>query len=128
MVVLASVLVALLSSWPWLVEPSLRPGVPAPFTVRAPKAATVVDSDALDQRRSQLGPRTHVQVVDQRISRELEQRLERQLKAINRLAGAEQEQVAPFDLSDEERLWLNQLPPPELEQWEQQLRQVQAVA
>ena len=125
MVVLASVLVALLSSWPWLVEPSLRPGVPAPFTVRAPKAATVVDSDALDQRRSQLGPRTHVQVVDQRISRELEQRLERQLKAINRLAGAEQEQVAPFDLSDEERLWLNQLPPPELEQWEQQLRQAQ---
>lgn len=125
MVVLASVLVALLSSWPWLVEPSLRPGVPAPFTVRAPKAATVVDSDALDQRRSQLGPRTHVQVVDQRISRELEQRLERQLKAINRLAGAEQEQVAPFDLSDEERLWLNQLSPQQLGEWEQQLRQAQ---
>ena len=71
-IVLVSLLVTLLSSWPWLVEPSLRPGVPAPFTVRAPKAATVVDSDALEQRRSQLGPRTHVQVVDPRINRELE--------------------------------------------------------
>ena len=37
-VLVACLLVALLSSWPWLVEPSLRPGVPAPFTVRAPKA------------------------------------------------------------------------------------------
>ena len=70
-VLLAALLVAMVSSWPWLVEPSLRPGVPAPFTVRAPKAATVVDSDALEQRRSQLGPRTHVQVVDPRINREL---------------------------------------------------------
>jgi hypothetical protein len=43
-VALLCLLVALISSWPWLVEPSLRPGIPAPFTVRAPKAATVVDS------------------------------------------------------------------------------------
>jgi hypothetical protein len=102
-VLLIALLVALLSSWPWLVEPSLRPGVPAPFTVRAPKMATVVDSDALEQRRSQLGPRTHVQVVDPRINRELEQGLERQLQAIQTLASTNQEQVAPLDLSPEER-------------------------
>ena len=102
-VLLSCLLVALVSSWPWLVEPSLRPGVAAPFTLRAPKAATVVDSDALEQRRSQLGPRTHVQVVDPRINRELEQRLNRQLQAIERLANTGQEQVAPLALSPEER-------------------------
>ena len=121
-VLLAGLLVALVSSWPWLVEPSLRPGVPAPFTVQAPKAATVVDSDALEQRRSQLGPRSHVQVVDPRINRELEQRLARQLQAIQQLASDHQKQVAPLNLSPEERRWLSQLPPMELELWEQDLR------
>lgn len=124
-VLLVCALVALLSSWPWLVEPSLRPGVPAPFTVRAPKSATVVDTDALEQRRSQLGPRTHVQVVDERINRELEQRLERQLQAIRRLASSGRTVVAPLNLSLQERDWLTQLPPPELEFWEQQLRLAQ---
>jgi putative nucleotidyltransferase with HDIG domain len=119
------VLVALLSSWPWLVEPSLRPGIPAPFTARAPKAATVVDSDALDQRRTQLGPRTHVQVVNPRISQELEQRLDRQLQAITRLAGSRQEQVAPLNLTPQERDWLSQLPAAELDSWQADLRQVQ---
>ena len=122
-VVLAALLVAMVSSWPRLVEPSLRPGVPAPFTVRAPKAATVVDSDALEQRRSQLGPRTHVQVVDPRINRELEQRLERQLQAIQQLASTDQEQVAPLDLSPEERDWLANLPPARLKTWENNLRE-----
>ena len=124
-IVLVSLLVTLLSSWPWLVEPSLRPGVPAPFTVRAPKAATVVDSDALEQRRSQLGPRTHVQVVDPRINRELEQGLNRQLQAIQRLADTRQEQVAPLDLSPEERDWLASHPPRELNAWEDDLRRAQ---
>ena len=124
-VILVSLLVALLSSWPWLMEPSLRPGVPAPFTVRAPKAATVVDSDALEQRRSQLGPRTHVQVVDPRINRELEQRLERQLQAIQRLASSDQEQVAPLDLSPQERDWLMQQSRRGLQRWEDDLRRTQ---
>lgn len=124
-IVLVSLLVTLLSSWPWLVEPSLRPGVPAPFTVRAPKAATVVDSDALEQRRSQLGPRTHVQVVDPRINRELEQGLNRQLQAIQRLADTSQDQVAPLDLSPEERDWLASQPTRELNAWEDELRRAQ---
>ncbi|MFM2122745.1 MAG: hypothetical protein RLZZ589_1182 [Cyanobacteriota bacterium] len=124
-VLVGCLLVALLSSWPWLVEPSLRPGVPAPFTVRAPKAATVVDSDALEQRRSQLGPRTHVQVVDPRINRELEQRLARQLQAIERLANTGQEQVAPLALSPEERDWLMQLSRRRLGEWEENLRLAQ---
>ncbi|MFM2080112.1 MAG: hypothetical protein RLZZ219_794, partial [Cyanobacteriota bacterium] len=124
-VAIACLLVALLSSWPWLVEPSLRPGVPAPFTARAPKAATVVDSDALEQRRSQLGPRSHVQVVDPRINRDLEQRLERELQQITRVAEEPQDQVAPLDLTPQERQWLGGLAPPELAAWQQAVRAAQ---
>ena len=124
-VLLACVLVALVSSWPWLVEPSLRPGIPAPFTARAPKAARVVDSDALEQRRSQLGPRTHVQVVDPRLNQELQQRLERQLREINQIAAAPLRRVTPLELSPVERRWLTECTPEELAQWQQQLRLVQ---
>ncbi|MFY7695401.1 MAG: HD family phosphohydrolase, partial [Cyanobium sp.] len=61
-VVAASLLVALVSSWPWLVQPSLMPGVPSPFSVRAPREARVIDSAALEQRRSLIGARSDVQV------------------------------------------------------------------
>ena len=124
-VAVASLLVAMVSSWPWLVEPSLRPGVPAPFTVKAPKAATVVDSDALEQRRSQLGPRTHVQVVDPRINEELQERLDRQLQAIQQLTNTDQDQLAPVDLSPSEREWLAQQSPEDLAPWETELRLAQ---
>ena len=124
-VLVGCLLVALVSSWPWLVEPSLRPGIPAPFTVRAPKAATVVDSDALEQRRSQLGPRSHVQVVDPRINHDLEQRLERQLQAITRLSGSAQDRVPPLDLKPPERQWLETVSADELVNWQNQIRQAQ---
>ncbi|MFZ9849238.1 MAG: HDIG domain-containing metalloprotein [Vulcanococcus sp.] len=124
-VLLACVLVALVSSWPWLVEPSLRPGVAAPFTLRAPKAATVVDSEELEQRRTQLGPRSHVQVVDPRINHELEQRLERQLLSLTRLADAPKDQVAPLQLTPAERRWLSELPAAERSAWTAELRQAQ---
>ena len=61
---LLCVVVALVSSWPWLVEPDLRPGLAAPFDAVAPKDARVVDSEALEQRRSSLGSSTFVQVLD----------------------------------------------------------------
>jgi cyclic-di-AMP phosphodiesterase PgpH len=123
--VLVSLLVSLLTSWPWLLEPNLRPGIPAPFTLRAPKAATVVDSDALELRRSQLGPRSHVQVVDSRINRQLEQRLEHALVELSQLARSQPDRLAPLDISDRERSWLMALAPADLKHWEQQLRQAQ---
>ena len=79
---LVCALVALVASWPWLVEPSLRPGMAAPFTLRAPNAARVLDSDALEQRRQALVPRTTVQVVDGQTTRLLSQKLEQGLKAV----------------------------------------------
>ncbi len=43
-VMVACLLVGLLASWPWLVQPSLQPGMLAPFTARAPKTVSVVDA------------------------------------------------------------------------------------
>jgi cyclic-di-AMP phosphodiesterase PgpH len=122
---LACCLVALLSSWPWLVEPILRPGVPAPFSARAPRAATVVDSDALEQRRSQLGTRANVQVVDLQADLELRQRLERQLQELEQVAASSQERVAPLNLKPDEQAWLSAQGPGERAAWKQRLRLAQ---
>ena len=124
-VLLTCLLVALLSSWPWLVEPSLRPGLPAPFTVRAPKDITVMDSTALEERRNQMLPRTHVQVVDAQLSRRLQKHLDRHLEDVHRHLASQQPQVDPLNLSDSERQWLRSVSPTELLAWEQRLRQTQ---
>ncbi|MFN5695449.1 MAG: HDIG domain-containing metalloprotein [Cyanobacteriota bacterium] len=124
-VVLACLMVAFLSSWPWLVEPSLRPGLAAPFTVRAPRDARVIDSTALDQRRSQLGSRTQVQVVDEQANQELQRDLERRLLAVQAVVASSQPRVDPLNLTLEEREWLRTLQPEQLLAWEQQVRQAQ---
>jgi hypothetical protein len=124
-ILVMAALVALLTSWPSLVEPSLRPGIPSPFTVRAPKDATVVDTSALEQRRSLLGSNTHVHVADPLIDHALEQQLEGQLREVGRLAHTPQAGVGPVSLRPPERQWLDHLSTAELKQWQQQLRLAQ---
>ncbi|MCX5948598.1 MAG: HDIG domain-containing protein [Cyanobacteria bacterium] len=124
-VVLACLLVALLTSWPWLVEPSLRPGLTAPFTVRAPRDATVMDSAALEQRRSQLMPRTQVQVVDERASRQLQDELDRSLALVQQQRASQQPRVDALNLTAGERQWLQSLSPADLVGWERAVRQAQ---
>ncbi|MFM7268670.1 MAG: HDIG domain-containing metalloprotein [Cyanobium sp.] len=124
-VLLLCLLVALLTSWPLLVEPSLRPGVPAPFTVRAPADALVVDSVALERRRSQIGPRVQVQVVDERASRALEASLERRLEEVRGMRQRDQDRVDSLNLTAEEGRWLGSLQPVELLVWERAVRQAQ---
>ncbi|MEB3270366.1 MAG: HDIG domain-containing protein [Synechococcus sp.] len=124
-VVSGCLLVALLSSWPWLVEPSLRPGVVAPFTVRAPRAATVVDSTALEQRRSQMVPRTSVQVIDARASEQLMTELEHTLSQLRRQRDSAQPRIDPLNLTGDERRWIRGLDPIVLASWEQAVRTVQ---
>jgi len=100
-------LVAVVSSWPWLAEPNLRPGLPAPFDSVAPKDALVVDSEALEQRRSSLVPRTFVQVIDRKESQRLRERLERQLNELDRVARSnDADRVGPVNLSPAEQIWL----------------------
>ncbi len=124
-VLVACLLVALLSSWPWLVEPSLRPGVPAPISARAPEAATVIDSEALERRRSQLGTRTTVQVVDPAANQALQERLARQLQELEQVARSPQDRVGPLNLTPAEQAWLVSRTPEELNDWKLTLRVAQ---
>ena len=124
-VILLCLLVSLLTSWPLLVEPSLRPGLPAPFTVRAPADALVVDSEALERRRSQIGPRVQVQVVDERASQALEAALERRLEEVRVQRQRNQDRVDSLNLTAEEGRWLGSLQPVELLVWERAVRQAQ---
>jgi putative nucleotidyltransferase with HDIG domain len=122
---LSSLVVALLSSWPWLVEPSLRPGLPAPFTVTAPRDSRVIDSDALERRRSQLGARTQVQVVDEAFNLELQSELEQRLAKVRQRSGTDTHLLDSLNLTEAERTWLSRLSPAELLGWERAVRQAQ---
>ncbi len=124
-VLLVCLLVAVLSSWPWLVEPSLRPGVPAPSTARAPRAATVIDSEALEQRSSQLGTRTQVLVVDPAADQQLQERLERQFQELEQVAGSSADRVAPLQLTAAQQAWLLSRTPEELNDWKLTVRVAQ---
>ena len=124
-VVLAAVLVALVTSWPWLLRPNLSPGVPAPFSARAPREARVIDSAALEQRRSVMGARSQVQVVDETASSALQDALDRLLKQLQQQISSSQPRLDPFNLSAAERAWLLRLSPQELLTWQQAVQQAQ---
>jgi len=121
---LVCLLAALLASWPLLVEPSITAGMPAPFTARAPKAARVVDSTALEERRLQLLPRTAVQVVDQQASQELQRRLDASLAQLQQLRR-QGTALMPTTLTQAEQTWLLSRDPTQLASWERELRQAQ---
>jgi putative nucleotidyltransferase with HDIG domain len=124
-VLLVCALVALVASWPWLVEPSLRPGMAAPFTARAPKAARVVDSTALEERRQEMVPRTTVQVVDGQANRQLGLELEKGLRAVELQANSPQPRVEAVTITAEERTWLRSVGAAELAAWGREVRQAQ---
>jgi putative nucleotidyltransferase with HDIG domain len=125
LLVLGCMLVGLLSAWPWLMQPTLRPGVPAPFEVRAPRNSTVVDSEALQQRRSQLGPSIQVQISDAGASRQLQERLERLLQELLSSSSGNEKQLPPVNLTPAEILFLKESTPQILQNWAQELRQAQ---
>ena len=124
-VLLLCTVMSLMASWPWLVEPNLKAGMPAPFTARAPKAARVIDSTALEERREQMLHRTTVQVVDQQLSSGLMRELEAKLQTVAQLAAQTPTQVQAISLSPREREWLQGLSPLALTQWEHEVLQAQ---
>jgi putative nucleotidyltransferase with HDIG domain len=125
LVLLLCLLIALLFSWPWLVEPNLRPGMPAPFTARAPADATVIDSAVLEQRRSQMLPRSQIQVVDPKADEVLEEQLEQRLQTVRQRVASDQPRPDSLNLTEDERLWLKGLTPAQLVGWERSLRKAQ---
>ena len=115
--------VAMASSLPWLVEPSLQPGDLAPFDARAPKAALVRDSTALEQRRSTLVARSVVQVIDADQTRELMLRVERQLSQLQQITDSgSSARVGPVNLTADEQEWLKQRTDQQRLAWDNQVR------
>jgi len=124
-VLLACLGVGLISAWPWLVQPSLRPGLPAPFEIRAPQDASVVDSEALAQRRSQLGPRIQVQITDQNATTKLERRLKRMLAELLNSRTAGEMRLTPIAITAEDEAFLLTQTPQQLQQWKLAVEQAQ---
>ena len=115
--------VAMASSLPWLVEPNLQPGDLAPFDARAPKAALVRDSTALEQRRSTLVARSVVQVIDADQTRELMLRVERQLSQLQQITDSgSSARVGPMNLTADEQEWLKQRTDQQRLAWDNQVR------
>ncbi|MFO0040255.1 MAG: HDIG domain-containing metalloprotein [Synechococcaceae cyanobacterium] len=125
MVLLACLLVALHSSWPWRVEPSVRVGEIARGTVVAPRDASVWDSSAFEERRRRMLSRTLVQVVDEGASRQRQDDLERRLAVVQEQLASPAARIDPLNLSATERRWLESLEPAQRLAWEQAVRQTQ---
>ena len=125
LVLVACLLVALLSSWPWLVEPSVRVGEAARETVLAPRDASVWDSNAFEERRRRMLSRTQVQVVDETTSRRLQGDLEQRLLVAQEQLASPAARIDPLNLSAAERRWLESLAPAQRLAWEQAVRQAQ---
>ena len=122
-VLLLCLAVAMASSLPWLLEPNLQPGDLAPFDARAPRAALVRDSTALEQRRSTLVARSVVQVIDPEQTRELMLRLERQLSQLQQITDSRQgARVGPVNLAAAEQVWLEHRTDQQRLAWDQQVR------
>ncbi len=105
--ILTSVLVALISSWQWLGQPDVRPGTPAHFDSFAPIDAVVEDSEALQQKRSDLVSRTFVQVIDDVQSSVLKKKLNQHFIELDLVAeSSEGDRIGPVNLTKDEESWL----------------------
>jgi putative nucleotidyltransferase with HDIG domain len=85
----------------------------------------VIDSAALERRRSQMGPRSQVQMVDPAANRILQEDLERRLSQVRRQSGGDPHQLDALNLTAEESRWLDQQTPTQLITWETAVRQAQ---
>ncbi len=100
-------LIAIISSYKLLAVPDLRPGDLSTFDAKAPKDAQVIDSVALQQKRSDLIPQTSVQIIDQNESIKLKKQLEEQLQELDLVAETNNsDRIGPVNLSAKEREWI----------------------
>ncbi len=117
--IITCLIVAIISSWNLLIEPDLKPGVQSPFEASAPEDALVEDSEALQQKRSDLIPRTFVEVIDIQKSESLQKRLDRQLNELELVARSnEAARISPINLTPKEKKWLSRRSDSTRKSWE----------
>ncbi|GCE65127.1 HD family phosphohydrolase [cyanobiont of Ornithocercus magnificus] len=112
------VVVAVVFSWPWLVGTNLKPGLLAPFNTYAPRSASVVNSEALEQQQSKLRLHSSLQFVDTRETTRLKQKLEQQLVQLEQISyGKSNDYAKTENLSTAEEKWLSSRTPEEQLIW-----------
>lgn len=120
-IVLATLLVGVLSSWPLLREPVLAMGAIAEQDYRAPESAQVIDRAVLKARRRDLGLHTVVHVIDGQQNLLLAETLERGLGELQHSIATDDLAVPPIDLSQEELEDQQQLQEEDRKAWEQEV-------
>ncbi len=116
------ILIGIISSYKLLAVPDLKPGDLSTFDAIAPKDAQVIDSAALQQKRSDLIPRTSVQVIDQNVSLKLKKELIEKLKELDLVAESNQSgRIGPINLSNQERNWITRQSREKINIWNQEV-------
>ena len=116
------ILVAIFSSYKLLAVPDLKPGDIAPFNEIAPKDATVIDTQALKEKRKGL-KESFVQVLDKNQSDNLERLVLKQLKQVSSLKNNNDEvNLTKIKLSNQEKAWLIKVSDNEWRTWEEEVK------
>ena len=99
-------LVAIFSSYKLLAVPDLKPGDIAPLTEIAPKDATVLDTQSLNEKKKVLEG-NFVQVIDKNQSDNLEKIIFKKIKKLRTLKDNNLEvAINEFNPTDLEKIWL----------------------
>ena len=115
-------LISIVSSYELLAVPDLKPGDLSTFDAIAPRDAQVKDSAALQQKKSDLIPRTSVQIIDQRQSQKLKQELIEQLLELELVAESNNsDRIGPVNLTIEERNWITHQSKGKRNRWNQEI-------
>ena len=121
-ILIISLIIAVISSYKLLAVPDLKPGDIAPFDEFATKNALVTDTAALHQKRSDLIPRTSVQVIDEKESNKLLAKINEQLGYLEQVAiSNDSDRIGPVNLTTEERQWLSSQRETNRKRWEQEV-------
>ncbi len=125
LIFIVCIAIAIVSSYKLLAVPDLKPGDLATFDAIAPRDAQVIDSAQLQQKRSDLIPLTSVQIIDEEATKELNKQIEAKIIQLELLVeNNDFNQIGPFNLTSEERLWIKSQTAESRKQWGKEIIRV----
>ncbi len=115
-------LVAIFSSYKLLAVPDLKPGDIAQFNVIAPKDGTVIDTQALKQKKKDL-KESFVQVIDKDQSKNLEKTVLKNIKKISSIRDPNSDKIInKINPTISERRWIINVSDSEWESWKEEIK------
>ena len=115
-------LVAIFSSYKLLAVPDLKPGDIAPFTEIAPQQATVIDTNALKEKRKGLIG-TFIQTIDKNQSDNLESEVLKKIKQLRTLKDNDfAVAINEINLTNKEKEWLKEISDNDWKEWKDEIK------